>query len=178
MSSQEASLPPHVLIFSLPVQGHVNSMLKLAEILCVSGLDITFMVSDFSHSRLLKHTTASRFERYAGFSFQSISDGLPDDHPRAGEQVMDILPSTKNITGPLFKQMMLEKNLFASESRRPITCIIAEEVLSFTGDFAEEKGILLIYFHTISACSVWAYKRIPELIEAGEISVKGVHFLS
>ncbi|KAL2525782.1 UDP-glycosyltransferase 85A3 [Abeliophyllum distichum] len=175
MSSQGATLPPHVLIFPLPIQGHVNSMLNLAELLCLSSLDITFMVSDFSHTRLLKHTTiASRFERYAGFSFQSISDGLPYDHPRAGDQIMDMLPSTKNITGPLFKQMMLEKNLFASESRRPITCIIADGVLSFAGDFAEEKGIPLIYFRTISACSFWAYLRIPELIEAGEISVKGI----
>ncbi|KAL2548793.1 UDP-glycosyltransferase 85A3 [Forsythia ovata] len=70
--------------------------------------------------------------------------------------------------------MMLEKNLFASESRRPITCIIADGVLSFAGDFSEEKGIPLIYFSTISACSFWAYLRIPELIEAGEISVKGI----
>ncbi|KAL2548753.1 UDP-glycosyltransferase 85A3 [Forsythia ovata] len=143
MSSQEATLPPHVLIFPLPPQPPPQA-----------------------------HHRRFTFERYAGFSFQSISDGLPDDHPRAGEQVMDILPSTKNITGPLFKQMMLEKNLFASESRRPITCIIADG--SFAGDFAEEKGIPLIYFRTISACSFWAYLRIPELIEAGEISVKGI----
>ncbi|KAL2548758.1 UDP-glycosyltransferase 85A1 [Forsythia ovata] len=174
MGSQGATLPPHVLIFPLPIQGHVNSMLKLAELLCLSGLDITFIVSEFGHRRLLKHTTVvSRFERYPGFRFQSISDGLPDDHPRAGERVMDILPATKNITGPLFKNMMVEKNLFASDTRRPITCIIADGVLSFCGDFAEEKGIPLIYFRTVSACSFWACFRMPELIEAGEIPVKG-----
>ncbi|CAI9772959.1 unnamed protein product [Fraxinus pennsylvanica] len=175
MDSQGATLPPHVLIFPVPIQGHVNSMLKLAELLCLSGLDITFMVSDFSHARLLKHTTVvSRFNQYPGFRFQSITDGLPADHPRVGEQVMDILSSTKNITAPLFKQMMIEKNLFASETRRSITCIIADGVLTFAGDFAEEKGIPLIYFRTISASSFWAYFCIPELIEAGEISHEGI----
>ncbi|CAA3022363.1 7-deoxyloganetic acid UDP-glucosyltransferase [Olea europaea subsp. europaea] len=175
MDSQGAKLPPHVLIFPVPIQGHVKSMLNLAEMLCLSGLDITFMVSDFSHSRLLKHTTVvSRFKQYPGFCFQSITDGLPDDHPRTGEQVLDILPSTKNITAPLFKQMMIEKNLFASETRRPITCIIADGVLTFAADLAEEKGIPLIYFRTISACSFWAYFCIPELIEAGEISFEGI----
>nr|AGX93069.1 7-deoxyloganetic acid UDP-glucosyltransferase-like protein [Rauvolfia serpentina] len=174
MGSQETILPPHVLIFPLPIQGHVNSMLRLAELLCLAELDITFVVSEFSHSRLIKHTdVASRFARYPGFRFQTISDGLADDHPRAGERVMDILPSTKNVTGPLFKQMMLEKNCFASATRRPITCIIADGVLSFAGDFAEEKGIPLIYFRTVSACSFWACFCMPELIEAGDIPIKG-----
>ncbi|CAA3011328.1 7-deoxyloganetic acid UDP-glucosyltransferase [Olea europaea subsp. europaea] len=173
MGSYGATIPPHVLIFPLPIQGHVNTMLKLAELLCLSSLDVTFMVSEFSHSRLLKHSTViSRFEQYPRFHFESISDGLHDDHPRAGEQVMDILPSTKNITGPLFKQMMVEKNLLSSNTRRPVTCIIADGVLSFACDFAEEKGIPLIFFRTISACSFWAYFCIPELIAAGEIPLK------
>ncbi|KAL2542794.1 UDP-glycosyltransferase 85A5 [Abeliophyllum distichum] len=137
MDSQGATLPPHVLIFPLPIQGHVNSMLKLVELLCLSSFDITFIVLEFSHRRLLKHTTVvSHFKRYPGFRFQSISDGLPNDHPRTGEQVMDILPATKNITGPLLRKMMVEKNLFASNTRRPITCIIADVVLSFCCDFA------------------------------------------
>ncbi|XP_058216430.1 receptor-like protein Cf-9 homolog [Rhododendron vialii] len=36
--------PPHVLIFPLPLQGPINSMLKLAELLCLSGsLHVTFL---------------------------------------------------------------------------------------------------------------------------------------
>nr|AGX93071.1 7-deoxyloganetic acid UDP-glucosyltransferase-like protein [Vinca minor] len=174
MGSEEKNFPPHVLIFPLPIQGHVNSMLRLAELLCLAKLDITFVVSDFSHNRLIKHTNvASRFARYPGFQFQTISDGLPDDHPRAGEKVMDILPSTKNVTGPLFKRMMIENNCFASSTRRPTTCIIADGVLSFAGDFAEENGVPLIYFRTVSACAFWACFSMPELIESGDIPIKG-----
>ncbi|KAL3523923.1 hypothetical protein ACH5RR_016757 [Cinchona calisaya] len=129
MGSQEANLSPHVLIFPLPIQGHVNCVLRLAELLCLSDLDITFIVSEFSQNRVLKHTTvASRFARYPGFRFQTIFDDLPDEHPRAGERIMDIMPAIKNVTGPLFKQMMIEKNCFASASKRAIsiTCIIAD----------------------------------------------------
>ncbi|KAK2975665.1 hypothetical protein RJ640_025961 [Escallonia rubra] len=169
-----ATVPAHVLIFPLPIQGHVNSMLKLAELLCLANLDITFVVSEFSHSRLLLHTTVeSRFARYPGFQFQTISDGLPDDHPRAGERIMEIMPAIKNVTGPLFKKMMVAKECFATATRRPVTCIIADGVLSFAGDFAEEKGIPLIYFRTVSACSFWACFCMKELIEADEIPVKG-----
>nr|XP_027109740.1 7-deoxyloganetic acid glucosyltransferase-like [Coffea arabica] len=175
MGSEKANLPPHVLIFPLPIQGHVNSMLRLAELLCLAGLDVTYIVSDFCHNRLLTHTNvSSHFARYPGFSFQTISDGLPDDHPRAGEGFVDIMPAIKMVTGPLFKRMMIEKGCFASSgARSPVTCIIADGVLSFAGDFAEENGIALIYFRTVSACSFWACFCMPQVIEAGEIPLKG-----
>jgi hypothetical protein len=149
-------------------------MLKLAELLCLFDLHITYVVSDFSHARLLKHTNiTSRFAKYSGFKFQTISDGLPDDHPRAGERVMEIMPSIKNITGPLFRKMMIESDCLVAEGRRKVSCIIADGVLSFAGDLAEEKGIPLIYFRTVSACSFWACYCMKELIEADEIPVKG-----
>ncbi|CAK9135695.1 unnamed protein product [Ilex paraguariensis] len=174
MNHQEPKLPPHVLIFPLPIQGHINSMLRLAELLCLSDVDVTFITSDFSYNRIIKHGKVdSRFARYPGFRFESITDGLPDDHPRAGEQVMDVFPSLKKVTGPLFKEMMVSKDLLASENRRPVTCIISDCIISFAIDFAIEKGISIVYFRTISACSFWAFFRMQELVEADEIPVKG-----
>ena len=40
------SKAPHVLIFPLPAQGHVNSMLNLAQLLSLAGLNITFLNTD------------------------------------------------------------------------------------------------------------------------------------
>ncbi|XP_073021527.1 7-deoxyloganetic acid glucosyl transferase-like [Primulina eburnea] len=170
MCSKEAKLPPHVLIFPLPAQGHMNSMLQLAQLLCLSDFHVTFIVSEFNHSRLLKHTgTRSTFARYPGFQFQTIPDGLPDDHPRSGRRATDIIPSVLKISGPYFEKMMVEKDLFASAGRRPVTCIIADGWLSFAADFAEENGIPLIYFRTASACGFWAYYCTIQVIEANEI---------
>lgn len=177
MGSKEKILPPHVLIFPLPVLGHLNSMLRLAELLCLAELDITFIVSEFAHSRLIKHTDIvdSHFARYPGFQFQTVPDGLPDEHPRAGEGlVMDILQGVEEVTGPLLEQMMVENNCFArNRSQRPITCIVADGFLSIVGDLAEARGIPIVYFRTVSACSFWASFCIPELIQAGDIPVKG-----
>ncbi|KAL3523922.1 hypothetical protein ACH5RR_016756 [Cinchona calisaya] len=174
MGSQAAKLPPHVLIFPLPIQGHVNSMLRLAELLCLAELHVTFIVSEFCYNRLLKHTNVeSRFACYPGFSFQTISDGLPEDHPRSGERFVDIMPALRRVTAPLFKQMMIEKKWFASSTQRAITCIIADGVLSFAADFVQENRIPLVYFRTASAIYFWASFRMPALIEAGEIPFKG-----
>ncbi|XP_073020514.1 7-deoxyloganetic acid glucosyl transferase-like [Primulina eburnea] len=174
MCSKEAKLPPHVLIFPLPAQGHMNSMLNLAQLLCLSDFHVTFIVSEFNHSRLLKHTsTRSTFARYPSFQFQTIPDGLPDDHPRAGLRIMDIIPSLTNNVAPSFKKMLIEKDLLASAGRRPVTCIVADAVLDFNADFAEEHGIPLIYFRTISAAAVWALFCVTEVAEANELPVKG-----
>ncbi|KZV51700.1 7-deoxyloganetic acid glucosyltransferase-like [Dorcoceras hygrometricum] len=170
MRSEESKLPPHVLIFPLPAQGHMNSMLNLAQLLCLSDFHVTFVVSEFNHSRLLKHTgTHSALKKYPGFRFQTIPDGLPEDHPRAGERAMEIVWSVLKFTGPCFKKMMVEQELFSSAGRRPVTCIIADGILSFAADFAEERGIPLIYFRTISACAFWAYFCTDRLVEANHI---------
>ncbi|GMP23212.1 hypothetical protein CsSME_00000895 [Camellia sinensis var. sinensis] len=124
MDQPVETLAPHVLIFPFPVQGHVNSMLKLAE--ARSGTDF----------------------------------------------LSDLLNSLRNVMKPLFKEL-IRSNRLSCESNRPITCILTDGVMSFAIDLAEEMGIPIIYFRTISACSFWAYFCIPELIEAGELPFKG-----
>ncbi|KAK4436570.1 7-deoxyloganetic acid glucosyl transferase [Sesamum alatum] len=103
MSRQEtaAESPPHVLIFPLPLQSHVNSMLNLADLLCLSGLHVTILLSDYTHNCLLLHANLqSRFSRHSGFRVATISDGLPADHPRVGERIVDIVLSLKEVGGP------------------------------------------------------------------------------
>ncbi|TYG51934.1 hypothetical protein ES288_D10G301300v1 [Gossypium darwinii] len=73
---------PHVLIFPFPAQGHVNSMLKLAELLALASLKVTFLNSKYNHECLVCHIyILSHFTQYPGFKFETIPDGLPQDHP-------------------------------------------------------------------------------------------------
>ncbi|KAL1150554.1 hypothetical protein V6Z11_A10G269200 [Gossypium hirsutum] len=75
--------PPHVLVLPFPLQGHINSMIKLAELLALAGFKLTFLNSHYNHERLVKfNNIAAHFERYQGFEFKTITDGLPLDHPR------------------------------------------------------------------------------------------------
>ncbi|KAI3893802.1 hypothetical protein MKW92_040292 [Papaver armeniacum] len=165
---------PHVLIFPLPVQGHVNSMLKLAELLCLSAggriQQVTFLNSDYNHHRLLRFTDVqTRFARFPGFRLETISDGLPADHPRSGDLLNEMFDSIKAVTKPLLRKMLISSSS-ASGSYTPVTCIIVDGIMStFTMDVADELGIPVISFRTISACCFWAYFCIPQLISAGEL---------
>ncbi|KAL6327333.1 hypothetical protein AAG906_018786 [Vitis piasezkii] len=132
-------------------------MLKLAELLSVAGLHVTFLNSEYNQHRLLLHTDIqTRFSSYPGFRFQTISDGLTTDHPRTGERLMDLD----------FKGQ-------GSDTLPPVNCIIADGIMSFTIDIANEVGIPIISFRTISACSFWAYFSALKLIESGELPLKG-----
>ncbi|XP_059628008.1 7-deoxyloganetic acid glucosyl transferase-like [Cornus florida] len=172
MDHQPATLPPHILLFPFPIQGHVKPTLNLAELLCLHGLHVTILISEYCRTRLLRlGNVQSGTLLHPALCFKTISDGLPEDHPRVGMRVMEVTPP--NIVGPLFRELMTSTNCLGSETRKPLTCIIADAILSFLGDFAIEKGIPFIYFPSISACSYWTSFCIPQVIEADEIPLKG-----
>ncbi|XP_057788995.1 7-deoxyloganetic acid glucosyl transferase-like isoform X3 [Salvia miltiorrhiza] len=173
MSSKlEEELPPHVVIFPFPAQGHMNCMLNLAHLFCLTDFHVTFVVSEFSHRLLLSSTSVpATFAAYPGFQFRSIPDGLPDHHPRSGAKAADVVPAVTNHMVPLFKKMMAEEDFLASPHRRPATCFVADGFFTFAVDFAEENGIPLIYFRTPSASYFWAYFHVDDLIQAQEIPI-------
>ncbi|CAN4107035.1 unnamed protein product [Withania somnifera] len=162
------SLPPHVLIFPLPLQGPVNSMLKLAQFLSVSGFHITLLLTEHIYNRLILHTDiTSRFDD--GFQINTISDGLPDDHPREGSKFLEVFDSLRTKTKTLFKDMLMTSY---GKRRRSVSCIIADGVLGFTCDVAEEIGVPVFYVRTISPCCLWIFFCLPKLIESGEYPFK------
>ncbi|XP_051122844.1 7-deoxyloganetic acid glucosyl transferase-like [Andrographis paniculata] len=167
--ASENEPPAHVVIFPLPAQGHYNSMLNLAHLLCLSRLHVTFVVSDFYHRRLLRHAAVhSIFSAYSGFRFLPLPDGLSDDHPRVGGKALEIISAVAATMAPAFKNVMVNDGLLASASRRRATCIVADGILDFATDFAAETGIPLISFRTSGAAYFWTLFRLPEIIAAGE----------
>ncbi|KAG6402077.1 hypothetical protein SASPL_138948 [Salvia splendens] len=152
----------------------MNCMLNLAHLFCLSDFHVTFIVSEFTHRLLLKNTSVpATFAAYPGFQFRAIPDGLPDDHPRFGDKLGDIIPAVTNIMVPVFKKMMSDENLLASPHRRPATCFVADGSFGFAADVAEENGLPLVYFRTPSAAYFWAFFQVYDLIQAQEIPIKG-----
>ncbi|KAL1542118.1 7-deoxyloganetic acid glucosyl transferase [Salvia divinorum] len=170
-SKSEEKLPVHVVIFPFPAQGHMNCMLNLAHLFCLSDFHVTFIVSEFTHRLLLRNTSVpATFAAYPGFQFRAIPDGLPDDHPRSGAKGADVVPAVTTNMVPLFKKMMADEDLLASPHRRPVTCFVADGFFSFAPDFAEENGIPLVYFRTPSASYFWA---MISFIQAQQIPIQG-----
>ncbi|KAH1045498.1 hypothetical protein J1N35_036282 [Gossypium stocksii] len=168
------SRPPHVLVFPLPLQGHINSMIKLAELLAIAGFKLTFLNSHHNHERLVKfNNIAAHFERYPGFQFKTITDGLPLDHPRSGNWFLDMLEDTMEV------ELKMKESLreVLVNSSPPVDCIIGDGFLSFDLDVAKELGIPIIFFRTSNPRSFWVSYSIPDIIQAGELPINGLsHF--
>ncbi|KAG4181435.1 hypothetical protein ERO13_A10G226800v2 [Gossypium hirsutum] len=162
------SRPPHVLVFPLPLQGHINSMIKLAELLAIAGFKLTFLNSHHNHERLVKfNNIAAHSERYPGFQFKTITDGLPLNHPRSGSWFLDMFEDTMELK---MKESLREVLVNSSP---PVDCIIGDGFLGFALDVAKELGIPIIFFRTSSPCCFWVYHSIPDIIQAGELPING-----
>ncbi|XP_062115495.1 7-deoxyloganetic acid glucosyltransferase-like [Humulus lupulus] len=172
MENQRPQTVPRVLIFPMPAQGHVNPMLKLAELLAMSGIHITFLNTDHIHNRLIKYTDIeTRYSKYTGFIFRTISDGLDEDHPRKGKLVWDIVHSLHQKAKPVLKEMLVSGQLGSGDSPS-VTYMISDGLFGeFTIDVGEELGIPTVHFRCSSACYFWSYFFFPRLLESGEIPI-------
>ncbi|KAI3913639.1 hypothetical protein MKX01_035835 [Papaver californicum] len=178
MVETRSTLPPHVVIFPVPAQGHINSMLKLAESLCLSGINVTFVNTQQNHSRQLSYgNLQSRFSQFPGFCFETVPDGLSDDqlHSPGSHSPEDFIEDAFNrirtIIGPSFREL-LTSDRFKFDARGPVSCIIADGMFSFAIDVAEELGIPSISFRTVSACCTWICFSATKLAENGDIPFK------
>ncbi|XP_076889411.1 7-deoxyloganetic acid glucosyltransferase-like [Bidens hawaiensis] len=164
----DQTLEPHVLIFPIPFQGPVNCALKLAELICLSGIHVTFLNTEHIHHPLLLHANVvSRFNRYPNFRFLTIPDGVH------GDRFMEVMAAVDVVTKPLFRDMVVSGEL-SRKSERPVTVMIPDACFPFAVDIAIEASIPVICLETISPCCVWtSYLNLPTLIEAGDVPFKG-----
>ncbi|MQM21596.1 hypothetical protein Taro_054639 [Colocasia esculenta] len=159
--------PHHVLIFPFPFQGHITPMLKLAEVLSLSGIRVTFLNTHHNHRRLLSSPgVGARLASRPGLRLRSIPDGLPEDNPRGLTEATEIIAAFDATAPPLYRDL-LSSGGADHDGAPPVTCVVADGLLRFAVDVAEEMGVPIFAFRTCSSSSFWAFHCIPKLIETG-----------
>ncbi|KAL6896732.1 hypothetical protein ACP4OV_007304 [Aristida adscensionis] len=168
----------HVLLFPSPLQGHLNCMLHFATGLVATGVHVTFVHTDHSLRRLGVDPGAATPPR---LRFLSVPDGLPDDHPRSVHPFLELMVSMRTTGGAAYRALLSSLRARGVADRRasgaasatdgfpPVTCVVADGILPFAIDIAEELGVPAIAFRTASACSFLTYLSVPKLLEHGEL---------
>ncbi|MBC2899296.1 hypothetical protein CFC21_112148 [Triticum aestivum] len=159
---------PHAVIVPLPTQGHVTPMLKLAKLLHCKGFHITFVNTEYNHRRLVRSRGPAAVEGLPDFRFATIPDGLPPSDADATQDIPSVCYSTMTTCLPPLKRLLGELN----RGGPPVTCVVADNVMSFSVDAAAEIGVPCVLFWTASACGYMGYRNFRFLMKEGIAPLK------
>ncbi|AQK56474.1 UDP-glycosyltransferase 85A7 [Zea mays] len=171
MSSGKAQRRPHAVLIPQPAQGHVTPMLHLAKALHARGFRVTYVNSEYNHRRLLRSRGQDSLAGTDGFHFEAVPDGLPQsDNDDVTQDIAALCLSTTAHSAAPFRDLLARLN--AMPGSPPVSCVIADGVMSFAQRVAEEMGILALVFWTTSACGFMGYLHFAELIRRGYVPLK------
>ncbi|KAI5011597.1 hypothetical protein ZWY2020_013734 [Hordeum vulgare] len=160
--------PVHVLVFPWPLQGHINSMLPFAAGLLGAGVHVTFLYTEHNLRRVDRATAAAS----PRLRLVSVPDGLPDDHPRSVGHLSEVGRSLRPSASAAYRALLapaLSAGRHADCGLPPVSCVVADSLLPFVIDIAEELGVPALAFRTEIASSILAYLSVPRLVELGEV---------
>ncbi|KAL8119723.1 hypothetical protein AgCh_016994 [Apium graveolens] len=144
-----------ILLFPLPLQGHINPMLQLANILHLKGFSITVI-----------HTTFNSLDpsRFPHFTFHSISDGL--SAAEASTKDVIALLSLLNVKCVAPFQECLAR-LLSDDGEEPVACLISDAILHFTSAVAKCFELPRMVLRTGGVSSFLAFAAFPVLQQKG-----------
>lgn len=156
---------PHIIIFPFVAEGHRKPLLCIAQSLSLAGIDVTFVHTNYYHRRFANQISFLS-DTLPNLRFESISDGLPDEHPR--NLGIDYFVGLKAGAKPHFKKLVLS---FHQKTSTRVTCIIADGLMSFPYDIAQDLGIPYFSFHGTGARYALACLNNPKL------NIEGSHMI-
>ncbi|KAL6883750.1 hypothetical protein ACP4OV_011164 [Aristida adscensionis] len=170
------AVAPHAVCVPYPAQGHVTPMLKLAKLLHARGFHVTFVNTEFNRRRLLHSRGPAALDGAPGFRFAAIPDGLPPSDADATQDVPALCYSTMTTCLPHLSALLARLNAEAAATGAaaapPVTCVIADGVMSFAYDAAREIGVPVAALWTASACGFMGYRHYRQLVDWGLVPFK------
>ncbi|CAN0926454.1 7-deoxyloganetic acid glucosyl transferase [Linum grandiflorum] len=174
--SNKSPAPAHVVFLPFPAQGHIKPMFTLAKLLShAAGFHVTFVNTHHNHLLLQRSLDTAAFsDSFPGFHFSPLPDVVAHQDRRSNiANIAQILPSIRD-SKPDFHRLVLDlRSGGGGAGTPPPTCIIADGVMSFGIEVAEELGIPAITFRTFSAVGLWVYFNLDKLKEDGLIPIPG-----
>ncbi|KAH6774581.1 hypothetical protein C2S52_002437 [Perilla frutescens var. hirtella] len=162
---------PHVVAVPYPAQGHVIPMMEVAQCLANSGVRVTFVNTEFNHSRVMK-ALADKGNVHELISLASVPDGLEsqqdrNDHGRLAEATLKIIPE---------KLQALIQEMNGTHESDEVTCVLADFYMSSTLQAAEKLCIKRAVFMPASVAMLALTINAGKLVDDGIIDSNGTPF--
>ncbi|CAD6220530.1 unnamed protein product [Miscanthus lutarioriparius] len=149
-----------VVLFSLPFQGHLNPMLKLAAVLHARGLGVTVLHTDFN---------APDPARHPQLTFVPIHETLRDEATSPDSDILTKLLALNAACEAPFRQAL------ASLLRRGqnVACAVVDGQCYAALGAAGRFGVPVLALRTDSAAALRNMLAYPRLRDAGYLPIKG-----
>uniref|UniRef100_A0A0D9W3G4 Glycosyltransferase n=1 Tax=Leersia perrieri TaxID=77586 RepID=A0A0D9W3G4_9ORYZ len=168
--SPTAGNKPHAVCVPYPSQGDITPTLHLAKLLHARGFHVTFVNTEFNHRRLLASRGAHALDGVPGFVFATIPDGLPPVDADADADATQDIPALCHSTATNCLPHLLD--LLARLNDPPVTCVVADGLMSFAYDAARQIGVPCSALWTASACSLVGCRLYRSLIDRGLVPLR------
>ncbi|XP_065870385.1 UDP-glycosyltransferase 76B1-like [Euphorbia lathyris] len=151
-----------VLLFPLPLEGHMNPMLHLAKILYSEGFSITIIHTNFNSPNPSDHPY---------FTFCSIPEGLSEIEAATYHEDPIAFLSALNVRcADPFRHLLA--NLLSGDPKEPIACLITDAVWDFIGDVAASFKLPWIALPTSNISCFLFSDAFPFLRNKGYMTTK------
>ncbi|CAK9148709.1 unnamed protein product [Ilex paraguariensis] len=169
---------PHAVCIPYPAQSHIKAMLKLAKLLHHKGCHVTFVNTEFNHKRFLKSGGPNFLNGLPDFRFESIPDGLPPSDIDVAQDIPSLCLSVRKYCLAPFVDLLSKLSDSTSLNIPRVTSIVSDGFMTFTIDAAEELGVPIIQFWTLSACGFMGFYQLHNLLEKGFTPLKDASYLT
>ncbi|KAJ6974339.1 hypothetical protein NC653_030440 [Populus alba x Populus x berolinensis] len=171
----------HVLILTLPAQGHVAPTMKLAYRLADLGVKVTFLTAECTFDQLVSEQSRNKdaLPKIQGGPYQEgvktvfFPDGLKSTELHERRDAVKFLERIAKVMPYHVEEFIKKANQPESEKDEKITCVIADLVVAWALEIANKMGLKGAIFLSSAPGIVSMVLQIPHLIEAGIIDAEG-----
>jgi UDP:flavonoid glycosyltransferase YjiC (YdhE family) len=159
---------PHALVIPYPAQGHVIPMLEVAHALADRGFTVTFVNTEFNHSRVVAAATdgAGLDDEGGRVRFVAVPDGMAPGEDRNNLVRLTFLMEE-------FMAPRVEELILGSREGSKITCMVTDyNVGTWALDVARRTGIRAAAVWPASAAVMATLLSYNKLIEDDIIDAK------
>jgi len=183
----------HAVVVPFPAQGHVNSLINLAQLLALRGFFITFVNTEWIHKRMAGVSTTNTDsllslvsrgdpdremeQRDCKIRFLCIPDGLPPEQDRTSS-LADYLLALQKLSPALehlLRSSSSHPNANASDEKYsfpPVTFIVTDSFMSCTEQVATNMEVPRVIYWPFCAAASICQCYTTFLMSQGHIPVK------
>ncbi|XP_024526231.1 UDP-glycosyltransferase 85A7 [Selaginella moellendorffii] len=160
-----------VVVFPLPVIGHITPMLHFAARLVSQGLKVTFVTTRRTQSRVLRAISETMPDSASTLKFVSIPDDQLEeqgDTKKTGiEAIWEAIALMHSLRGT-FERLL--KEILDQEQR--VACLVSDFLLDWTGEVAAKFHLPRAAFWTSNAAFLLLMIHAPDLVSSGCVPLR------